>query len=65
MQNRLTKLESLFALQDQTIAELNHELFRQQQEISRLKQHVAVLAEKLSSFESPEEIAGNEKPPHY
>jgi len=65
MQKRLTKLESLSALQDQTLTELNQELFRQQQEIAQLKQQMILFSEKLSMFGSPEEIAGNEKPPHY
>jgi SlyX protein len=65
MKQRIIKLESLFAQQDQVIETLNQELFRQQQEMDRLKQRIVVLSEKLSSFESSEEIAGNEKPPHY
>jgi len=65
MQERVTKLETLFALQDQTLTELHQELFKQQQEITHLKQQILLLSEKLALLEPSEEIAGNEKPPHY
>ncbi len=65
MEERIIKLESLSAMQDETIATLNHELFRQQQDILRLKQRIESLEQKLAEFTPGDEIGGNEKPPHY
>ncbi len=65
MEERIIKLETLSAMQDETIATLNHELFRQQQDILRLKQRIESLEQKLAEFAPGDEIGGNEKPPHY
>ena len=65
MEERIIKLETLSAMQDETIATLNHELFRQQQDMLRLKQRIESLEQKLAEFAPGDEIGGNEKPPHY
>lgn len=65
MKERINKLESLVALQDNTIAQLNSEVFRQQQDITRLGQRIEVLEKKLEQLEMPDRIAGNEPPPHW
>ncbi len=65
MEERIIKLESLAAQQDQTIGELNREIFRQQQDISKLKSRISRLEEKLAARLESEQIAGNERPPHY
>ena len=65
MEERIIQLETLSALQDETIATLNHELFRQQQDILQLKRRVESLEQKLAEFTPGDEIGGNEKPPHY
>ncbi len=65
MEERIIKLETLSAMQDETIATLNHELFRQQQDVLRLKQRIESLEQKLAEFAPGDEIGGNEKPPHY
>ena len=61
----MIQLETLSALQDETIAALNHELFRQQQDLVRLQRRLSDLENKLEEFGQAGGIAGNEKPPHY
>lgn len=65
MEERIIKLETLSAMQDETIGKLNEEIFRQQQDIARLRRRLETIEAKLSEIGEPEEIAGNEKPPHY
>jgi SlyX protein len=65
VEERIIQLESLAAMQDETIQQLNRELFRQQQDIARLQSVVDLLEEKITQLEGAEEIAGNERPPHY
>ncbi len=65
MEERIHKLESLITLQDNTIMELNAEVFRQQKDIVRLQNRLEVLAKKIEQLEGPNDIAGNEKPPHW
>ena len=65
MEERIIKLETLSALQDDTIGTLNQEIFRQQQDILQLTRRIAALEKKFAEFDQPGEIGGNEKPPHY
>ncbi|MBN2162974.1 MAG: SlyX family protein [Pontiellaceae bacterium] len=65
MEKRIIQLEGLAAMQDNTILELNAEVFRQQQDITRLIRRIERLEEKLRELEGPDEIAGQEKPPHW
>ena len=65
MEERINQLESLTALQDKTISDLNTEVFRQQQDIAGLRIRISKLEEKLEQLQPPDEIAGNEKPPHW
>ena len=65
MEERINQLESLAALQDQTIAELNAELFRQQRDMAGLQHRIDELEKKLEQLAPADEIAGNEKPPHW
>jgi uncharacterized coiled-coil protein SlyX len=65
MEDRINNLESLFAQQDSTIAQLNREVFRQQNDIVTLRRQVELLKKKIAKFEPPEEIAGSERPPHW
>jgi uncharacterized coiled-coil protein SlyX len=65
MQERIIKLETLSALQDETIKSLNAEVFRQQQDIVRLQRRLDKLESKLEDVENGHEIGGNERPPHY
>ncbi len=65
MEERIIKLESLAALQDETIGKLNVELFRQQQDIARLQRRIEAIEQKMAELGGPEPVAGNERPPHY
>ncbi len=65
MEDRINQLESLATLQDNTIAQLNTEVYRQQQAIGRLQRRIEALEHKLKELEQPDEIAQNEKPPHW
>lgn len=62
---RLAQLETLITQQDRTLTELHQELFVQQQEIRRLQKQLATIERKFLDRETPHEIAGQEKPPHY
>lgn len=65
MEARIIQLETLAALQDQTLANLSQELFGQQQEIARLRRCIQRLEERLAEREAPGGSAANEKPPHW
>lgn len=65
MEERIIQLESLAAMQDKTIESLNEEIYRQQQDILRLNKRMERLEEKILQLQNPDEIAGNERPPHY
>ena len=58
-------METLVTLQDDTIRSLNEEIFRQQKDISRLTDRLEIIEEKLKELQQAEQIAGNERPPHY
>jgi uncharacterized coiled-coil protein SlyX len=65
MEKRIIQLETLSALQDETIAALNQEIFRQQQDLTRLQRRLSALEKKIEDVSQPGQIGGNEKPPHY
>ena len=65
MEERIIQLETLSALQDQTIQSLNGEVFRQQKDIARLQNQLDKLEKKILEQADAEQIAGNERPPHY
>jgi uncharacterized coiled-coil protein SlyX len=65
MEERINQLEALTALQDDTIAALNAELFRQQQDMAGLQHRIETLEKKMEQLALPGEIAGNERPPHW
>lgn len=65
MEKRIIKLESLVAMQDETIDTLNKELYRQQQDFTRLQQRIEIIEQKIADLNDPEPVAGNERPPHY
>lgn len=65
MEDRIIKLETLSAMQDETIGKLNEEIFRQQQDIVRLQRRIEMIEQKIFELGDPESIAGNERPPHY
>ncbi len=65
MEKRIIKLETLVAMQDETIGKLNEEIFRQQQDIARLQRRIEAIGQKMAELGDPEPVAGNERPPHY
>lgn len=65
MEDRINQLESLSALQDRTLAQLNEEMFRQQQQMALLQQRIRTVEERLKQLEQPDPTAGSEKPPHW
>ena len=56
----MIKLETLLSLQDETINRLNEELFRQQQDITKLQRRLEALEQKVGELDSPEQIAASE-----
>lgn len=65
MKERIIQLETLSALQDQTIQSLNEEVFRQQNDISELRNQLKKLEKKIIELGEAEQIGGIERPPHY
>ena len=65
MEERINQLEALAALQDDTIAALNAEIFRQQQDLAGLQRRIETLEKKMEQLAQPNETAGNERPPHW
>lgn len=65
MEEKIIKLETLTTLQDQTIQSLNHEVYRQQRDISQLRNQLQDLEKKILEIGDPEQIGGIERPPHY
>ena len=65
MEDRINQLEALAALQDETLAALNKELFRQQQDLTGLQRRIEKLEQKMQQVAQPDETAGNERPPHW
>ena len=65
MEDRINQLESLAALQDDTIAALNVEIFRQQQDMAGLQHRIETLEQKLEQLAPADEISENERPPHW
>lgn len=65
MEDRINQLESLAALQDETIAALNAELFRQQRDMTGLQRRIETLEKRMGKLVQPDEVSGNERPPHW
>lgn len=65
MEERIIQLESMSAMQDETIRSLNEEVFRQQQDISKLRNQLEILEKKILELGDQDQIGGNERPPHY
>lgn len=66
MEDRLEKLESKLMFAEDQIDELNRCVWRQQQEIDLLRQHVRQLAEQLKTAQPGGQLrAEDEIPPHW
>ena len=66
MESRITELEIKISYAEDLVDELNHHIFRQQQQIDTLAREVARLREQMQST-TPEQTASlrDELPPHY
>ncbi len=66
MEERLERIETKIDFAEDLLDELNHTVFRQQEQINRLKQQLSTLHEKVQSFNSlPAGDLRDEIPPHY
>ena len=65
MDERIVNLETLVAMQDETIANMSKEIYRQQQDLQRMAVRVELLEQKVKELKESPEIGGHEKPPHY
>ena len=67
IEERLEKIETKIAYQEDLIEELNKTVYQQQQKLAQLEATCASLASHIASlYESGNESSpANEKPPHY
>lgn len=67
MSDRLTELEIKLSLQEDLLEELNHTVFRQQQQIDLLQEQLRLLYGKVLSTDEPAQPLSlrDEIPPHY
>ncbi len=65
MEKRIIQLETIVAMQDETLAGLGAELYRQQQELARLARRIEALEGRLADLANPPPAAGDERPPHW
>ena len=57
MEDRIIQLETLSAMQDETIRQLNEEIYQQQRDIAGMRERLAKLEAKLAEMAAGEEIA--------
>lgn len=68
MDERLDRIESKLAFAEDAIEELNRTVFRQQQVIDRLQQHIVQLGRQLATVQASSgerRDLRDEIPPHY
>jgi len=63
--DRIDRLETRIAYQDDTIETLNQTITAQWREIEALTRQVAALSERLKEAEANAPAPANEPPPHY
>lgn len=64
---QITRLEMLYSEQEYTIQALNQITTRHEQEISQLRSDLSLLKRQYHDLKSntPQQMDGDEKPPHY
>ncbi|MBR0830416.1 SlyX family protein [Bradyrhizobium manausense] len=62
---RIDRLETRLAYQDETIEQLNQTITAQWKQIDMLTRQVAQLSERLQEAEANAPGPANERPPHY
>ncbi len=64
---QITRLEMLYSEQEHTIQALNEITARQDQEMRQLRVDLQLLKRQYSDLKAnlPQQIIGDEKPPHY
>jgi len=66
MEDRLTELEVKLAFAEDLLETLNHTVFRQQEEIERLRADLVGLARQVREWAPAERLdPREERPPHY
>jgi len=66
MEDRLINLESKLSFAEDMLEELNRTVFRQQEQIELLQQHVRLLYQQMQASTPAEKgDASDEVPPHY
>lgn len=65
MNEKITEIETTLAHHEQTITELNDVITAQWQEIETLKKRLDKTLAKIEQIEHGDEIAADQKPPHY
>jgi SlyX protein len=63
---RLTELEIKLGFSEDLLEELNHTVFRQQQQIEELQRHIRMLREQIqASMPDEQRSLTDDLPPHY
>lgn len=66
MEDRIERLESKLMFAEDLLDELNRTVYRQQQQIDLLQQHLRQLAQQVQSAQPPGRLTPeDEVPPHY
>ena len=66
MEQRMIRLESTFAYQDERIRKLEEVVSQQQLELHELRQALELLSKKVQASQGPDPNPANEPPPpHY
>lgn len=66
MEDRLERLESKLMFAEDLLDELNRTVYRQQQQIDLLQQHLRLLAQQMQSAQPATRLRPeDEVPPHY
>ncbi|AWI74995.1 MAG: SlyX protein [Betaproteobacteria bacterium HGW-Betaproteobacteria-13] len=66
MEERIERLESKLMFAEDLLDELNRTVYRQQQQIDLMQQHLRQLAQQMQAVQPPGRLSPeDEVPPHY